>query len=116
MEDLKEKISDLIDNHATDERCLFNEFLNILFWKDYKEGHIDVKDKDSIFGKIKEATKEHGTDCETYYSLDTKKILPFINKIRKQIGLKELTLELHHNCLMEMTEEVKKELMLKKLK
>jgi len=42
------------------------------------------------------------------------KTLPFINKLRKQIGLKELTTKLNH-CLMEITPEVRKELILKKL-
>ena len=46
--------------------------------------------------------------------LDTKNILPFINKIRKQIGLPELTDKLD-NILMEINDEVRKRLILKGL-
>lgn len=90
---------------------LMENFLNILFWRDYTDGHIKCGDRSNIFEEIKKATiKRSG-----YKLLDMNKILPFVNKLRKQIGLKELTIKLHNGTLMEMTPEVRKELILKEL-
>lgn len=107
MEELKEKISDLLEERKRLERSVINNFFNILFWKNYNEGYIDVKDRHSILDEIEKATNGD--------FLNAKKILPFVNKIRKQIGLKELTAELD-GCLMEITDEVRKRLILQGLK
>ncbi len=109
-----EKIKDLLEERDTTNYHLINQFFNLLFWKDYSDGHVNVGDRSNILEEIKKATieKDYGEGNE--YNLDTKKILPFINKIRNQIGLKELTTELN-DCLMEMTTEVKKEIIMKRL-
>ena len=111
--EIVEKVEELLEEQDINNQFLMEQFFNLLFWKDYKEGHVHPKDKDNIFLEITKATRETNYDGEKSYRLDTKEILPFINKIRKQIGLKELTEEL--GCLMEMTTEVKKEIMMKRL-
>ena len=111
--EIVERVEDLLEEADTNNRVLMQQFFNLLFWKDYQENHVNEKDKGNIFLEIVEATRETNYDGEKNYHLDTKKIFPFINKIREQIGLKELTEEL--GCLMEMTTEVKKEMMLKRL-
>ena len=108
-EEVKEKINELIEDINYNSKHLISEFLNLLFWKDYSEGHINSGDRLSIFSEIEKATKT-GND----YFLDTNKILPFINKLREQIGLTELTTKMG-NCLMELTDEVRKELIVKEL-
>lgn len=101
-----DEIEDLIKERDLQNHYLMNAFFNLLFWKNYSEGYVNVNDKHSILTKISEATDGD--------SLNTKKILPFVNKIRTQIGLKELTAELD-GCLMEITPEVTKRLILKNL-
>lgn len=98
-----------------DTKQKMDGFLNLLFWRDYKDGHISCKDRSCIFEKIKEATTHNYYEDEESVSLDTKKILPFINKIRKQIGLLELTNSLYSGTLLERTPEVERELILKEL-
>jgi len=110
MEELKETINELIDGYEMNYRMLINKFFDILFWKNFSGGYLNVEDKGSILEEIEKAKRKYHE-----YTLDTEKILPFINKIRKQIGLPELTLELN-NSLMEITEEVRKELILRRLK
>ncbi len=111
---IKEEIEDLLEEMDMNNYKLINQFFNLLFWKDYGEGHVDEKDKSNILLEINKATIEKDYGSGNEYDLDTKKILPFINKIRNQLGLKELTTELG-DCLMEMTIEVKKEIIMKKL-
>lgn len=96
-----EKIQEAIESERATSRQLINCFFNLLFWKNHGEGYVNVNDKGKIIDEIKNST-------------DTEKILPFVNKIRKQIGLPELTIKLN-NILMEMTDEVRKRLILKGL-
>ena len=107
-ENIKEKINDLIEEKETSERALINNFFDILFWKNYSEGYVNFQDKRDIFKEIKNAEIKDNF-------LDTKKILPFVNKIRKQIGLKELTAELNEGYLQEITPEVMKKLIVRGL-
>jgi len=107
MEELKEKISDLIEDEKMKDWTSIGSFFNLLFWKNYTEGYVDVKDKNSILTEIKNATING--------DLDTEEILPFVNKIRKQIGLKELTTKLENGWLAEITDKVRKELIIKAL-
>jgi len=104
MKELKEEISDLLEEKKMEENNSINSFFNLLFWKNYEKGYVECYDE--ILTEIKEAT--------TNGNLDTKKILPFVNKIRKQIGLKELTAELD-DILYEITPEITKRLILKRL-
>ncbi len=110
-----EGVKDLLDKGQQDDRTLMSEFFNLLFWRDYKGGYVDIKDKDNIFTKIKEATEIEDYGDGEFPRLDMREILPFINKLRKQIGLLELTDRLYSGTLIEMTPEVKKELILKEL-
>jgi len=109
-EERKQKITELIEDIEFENIKLMNEFFNLLFWKDYSKGHINIEDKVIIWKEINNAKTN-----KEFIGLDTKKILPFVNKIRKQIGLKELTNELYNGTLLEITDEVRKELILKKL-
>ena len=117
----KEKIirgvKDLLDKGEQDDRALVDKFLNLLFWRDYGNSHVDCKDRGNIFEEIEKATNFQifPNDDENYAILDTGKILPFVNKIRKQLGLLELDNTLFSGTLMEMTPEIKKELILKEL-
>ena len=111
-----EKVRDELEQAQRDERYLMGEFFNLLFWKDYGGGHVVFKDEENIFEEIKKATKETNYDGEESVRLDTNKILPFINKIRKQLGMFELSNTLFGGgTLMERTPEVTKELILKGL-
>ena len=112
MDDLKEAINELIDDYNIGYKILINDFFNLLFWKDFHSGHVDIEDKHRILEEIGKAKKRYHEDN---FTLDTEKILPFINKIRKQIGLPELTLEID-NMLMEIDDSVRKELILRRLK
>jgi len=107
-------ITEVVSKNDLD-RMLLDDFLNLLFWKNYTEGYVDIKDRDNIFKEIRKATKTNDYGDGEYDSLDTNKILPFINKIRKQIGLKELTNKLMVGTLIEVDDEVRKELILKEL-
>ncbi len=109
-----EKIGEILEQTEGKNRRLLDEFFNLLFWKDYQDGHVCVEDRMEISTEIEEATINKYYDGDDNSYLHTKKILPFINKIRKQIGLKELTTELG-DCLMEMTTEIKKEIIMKRL-
>ena len=100
------EIEELIEDNEMKNYSLMNSFFNILFWKNHSEGYLNINDKQNILKEIEKATKGE--------YLDTEKILPSINKIRKQIGLKELTLKLN-NTLIEITPEVEKLLILKEL-
>jgi hypothetical protein len=110
------EFGELIDEIGSEDDRLMNEFFNILFWKDYSSGYLNEEDKQDIISEIKKCSKEYdyGEDGKGV-NLDTEKILPFINRLRVKIGLPELTLELNH-CLMELTDEVKKALVIKNLK
>ena len=105
-----EKIREAIENERVSSRQLINHFFDILFWKDYSKGYVKTTDKSIIVDEIEKSTSAF-PDVNL---LDTKKILPFINKIRKQIGLPELTTKLN-NSLQEIDEEVRKKLILKGL-
>ncbi len=111
-----EGVKDLLDEGQQDDRILMDGFFNLLFWRDYKDGHVKCGDRGRIFEEIKKATKTdfYGEDRSVH--LDVDKILPFINKLRVQLGLLELCSTLIFNDLVEMTPEVKKELILKELK
>jgi hypothetical protein len=109
------EFGELIDEIESEDNSLINEFFNILFWKDYFSGYLDINDKQNILSEIKKCSEEYdyGEDGKGV-KLDTEEILPFINRLRVKIGLPELTLELNH-CLMELTDEVRKELILQEL-
>ena len=110
-----EGVKELLDKGQQNDRMLMEEFFNLLFWKDYKGGHLDLKDKSNIFAEIKKATEIRDYGDGEYPTLVMEEILPFINKIRKQIGLLELTNSLYSGTLMERTPEVEKELILEEL-
>ncbi len=115
-EGIIEGVKDLLDKGQQDDRALMEQFFNLLFWRDYKDGYVNIKDKDNIFVKIKETGEiKHYGDDEYTINLNTDKILPFINKIRKQIGLLELDNTLYAGTLIERTPEVEKKLILKEL-
>lgn len=111
-----EKIRDELEKDKQDDRMIMDNFLNLLFWKDYGSSHVDCKDRGEIFKQIEEATEIEDYGDGEYPRLDTNGILPFVNKIRKQLGLFELTNELFGGGnLMERTPEIEKELILKEL-
>ena len=111
-----QKVKDELEKENQNDRYLIGEFFNLLFWKDYGSGHVDVKDKGNIFKEIEEATKTYHDEGDESVRLDLEKILPFINKIRKQIGLMELSNTLFGGgTLMERTPEVDKHLILQEL-
>lgn len=114
-EKIIEEVKELLDKGQQGDRMLMSEFFNLLFWKDYKGGYVDIKDEDNIFEEIKEATEIEDYGDGEYPRLDVDKILPFINRLREQIGLLELTNSLYAGTLMERTPEVEKELILKEL-
>lgn len=105
-----EDIKEILENEEMIIYRGIDKFFNLLFWKNYGEGYVNVEDKSNIFKEIKINLKEYGD----YTDLNSKGILPFINKIRKQIGLPELTNKLD-NILQEITPEIRKKLILKGL-
>ena len=111
-----ERVREELEKDKRDNRRLVDSFFNLLFWKDYGGNHVDINYKSNIFKEIEEATKMENYDGEESLRLDTEKILPFINKIRKQLGMLELTNKLFGGGnLMERTPEVDKQLILKEL-
>ncbi len=109
-------IKEELEKDKQDDRMLMDEFLNLLFWKDYGSSHVDCKDRGEIFKQIKEATKIENYDDEECPRLDTNEILPFVNKIRKQLGLLELANNVFGSgTLFERTPEIEKELILMEL-
>lgn len=110
-----EGVNNLLDKGQLEDRALMDSFLNLLFWKDYKDGHVNYKDRENIFTQIKEATTKCYYDDEEYVDLNVDKILPFVNKIRKRLGLLELDNTLYRGTLLERTPEVEKRLILKEL-
>jgi len=89
-EEVLEKVDGLLYGLVSSNRYLFQRFLSLLFWKDFEDGHITAKILHDIFSEIEKATKETEMEGDIIYSLDTEKILPFINKMRKQINLPTL--------------------------
>lgn len=112
-EETIEAIKEVLAYERADTHHIISSFFNLLFWKNYANGYVNVEDKNSILNEIvKHSEERHKEDG---LSLDTYGILPFINKIRKQIGLPELTNELD-NILQEITPDIRKRLILKGLK
>lgn len=112
---IEEIIREELEKEIQDNRILMSEFFNLLFWKDYKGSYLNENDKSNIFKEIEEATRIWNYDGEESIRLSIEKILPFVNKIREQIGLKKLTTYLYTGTLMERTPEVDKQLILKEL-
>lgn len=106
---LIEEIGESIEEHNRERNSLMMNFFSILFWKNYGEGYVYPKLIDEIFVSIEEAQNQS-------VPLHLNNILPLINKIRKNIRLPELTTEYDGFTLMELTSEIKKDIMLKKLK
>jgi len=115
-EEIVEEIKGLLDKSQQDDRILMGEFFNLLFWRDYKDGYVGCEDRQNIITEIRKHTRRNGYNGDEYVSLDTNKILPFVNKIRKKINLPELDNTLYSGTLLEVTPEVRKELILKELK
>lgn len=104
-------VEEVLTNDLKEQDDLINQFFDLLFWKNYANGYVNPEDKQKILSEIKNSQDK----MYNYSKLDTKKILPFINKIRRCINLPELTLEFGHG-LLEMTPRVKKEIMIRRLK
>lgn len=87
-DELIESIKSLIDTSEFHKRYVLDNFLNILFWKDYSEGYISSELKKEIF-RLTETVKVEGGD-ESYIVWDTEKGMEIANKIREKIGLPKL--------------------------
>ncbi len=85
-----ESIKEAIEKQEQSFRYRLDSFFNLLFWKNYGEGLVKAEDKTAILSEIEKATRIDYYDETEQSSLDAKKILPFINKLRKQLGLEEL--------------------------
>ena len=103
-------IKEVLEDFKYENYRLFQDFFNLLFWKNHTEGYVSYEDRTKILEEIEKNTTEHKGDI----NLNAEKILPFVNKIRKQIGLPELTNKLD-NILQEITPEIRKKLILKGL-
>lgn len=83
-----EKIKELVEDNEITQRRKIQDFLGILFWKDYSKGYISAEDKADIFNQI----ETHWENHIDYSKVNLEGILPFINELRKKINLPELVL------------------------
>lgn len=102
-----EEIKCLVERDKNSDKNLMQSFFDILFWKNYNNGYLPVGMKEEIFEQIKKnsETSYYDNDFE-FLDLNTKKILPFINEIRKNINLPVLRL-CKGNYFVEDTQENK---------
>ncbi len=98
-EELKEMFSTALDKQRNKAQYAIDQFLNILFWKDYKDGYVSYELRQDIYKVLDTVkTKHYGEDeC---INIDQEKAIIVANVIRKKIGLPQLKIE--HGTLMEI--------------
>lgn len=65
------------------------ELFNLLFWKNYYEGYVDINTKYELVGLI-DYYEKHKSGGDTWYSFtDVNHVNSIISKVRKAIGIKE---------------------------
>lgn len=83
-------IVDAVDKVTEMRRTALMGFLNLLFWRDCLGHYVDVNDRCAII-ELMDTAKIVGTEPETWIEWNDTKGLELANKIRKQIGLRQLT-------------------------
>jgi hypothetical protein len=91
-EELIKILSPLLYKQRFRRYFAIDSFLNILFWKDYSSGYITPQLRQEIHDTL-DTVKECGPKDEPYHIIDTEQAVEVANKIRVQIGLKQLKME-----------------------
>lgn len=65
------------------------DLFNLLFWKDYRAGYVDIDTRYELIGLIDCYTKRKSGDDEWYVFDDLDHVYSVINKVRSMIGIKE---------------------------
>ena len=89
--EIVDKITESLDEVETAHRLFLEELFNLLFWKDYIDGHVSYELKSKLIGLYKYYVKiDHGN--ESYFTFDPNKmneVYSIINEVRSKIGLTE---------------------------
>lgn len=96
MNDYKDRLNSVLDDVARiieDEHNMIKLFLgelfNLLFWKDYRAGYIDIGTIHELIGLIDHYTKRKSGDDEWYGFDDLGHVYSVIGRTRRMIGIEE---------------------------
>lgn len=96
MNDYKNRLCSVlndVERIIEDEHDMVSLFLgelfNLLFWKDYREGYVDLDTRHELMGLIDFYTKRKSGSDEWYGFDDLDHVYNVIGKVRKMIGIKE---------------------------
>lgn len=96
MNEYKDRLSSILDDVEKiieDEhervQLFLQELFNLLFWKDFREGYVNLDTRYELIGLIDCYTKRK-SGCDEWYGFDDLDyVYSVINKVRNMIGLKE---------------------------
>lgn len=79
----------IIEDEHDMVKLFLGELFNLLFWKDYREGYVDIDTRCELLGLIDCYTKRKSGSDEWYGFDDLDHVYSVISKVRNMIGIKE---------------------------
>lgn len=79
----------IIEDEHDMVKLFLGELFNLLFWKDYREGYVDIDTRHELIALIECYTKRKSGSDEWYGFNDFERVYCVINKVRSMIGIKE---------------------------
>lgn len=79
----------IIEDEHDMVKLFLRELFNLLFWKDYREGYVDLDTRYELIELVDYYTKRKSGDDEWYGFDDFDHVYSIISKVRNMIGIKE---------------------------
>ncbi len=79
----------IIEDEHDMVKLFLGELFNLLFWKDYREGYVDIDTRHELIALIECYTKRKSGSDEWYGFNDLERVYGVISKVRSMIGIKE---------------------------